>query len=171
MAFSFKSLVGTLSLLPFLLSNTHAQELGGLLETVDSITNAATSVVSFSSYKAYLDSVAVGASPSTITDVLEAIGLASNQSSDDPIAYAGLLKKFGVFSTLDPIGEQVSGCGQPCTSKNNGNPSAPKSVYEVADGDVPWSVSEKDLRAALYIPPEFTYGKTTPLIMVPGTGS
>jgi triacylglycerol esterase/lipase EstA (alpha/beta hydrolase family) len=37
--------------------------------------------------------------------------------------------------------------------------------------DAPYSVLEATLRAAIYIPSGFTYGKKTPVILVPGTGA
>lgn len=37
--------------------------------------------------------------------------------------------------------------------------------------DAPYSVPEDQLRAAIFIPPGFTYGKKTPVLFVPGTGS
>ncbi|KAJ4357106.1 hypothetical protein N0V95_002762 [Ascochyta clinopodiicola] len=37
--------------------------------------------------------------------------------------------------------------------------------------DAPYSVSEAALRAAIYFPPGYTYGKKTPVLFVPGTGS
>lgn len=52
------------------------------------------------------------------------------------------------------------------------NPDPPKSVYpRVADCDAPYSVSEADLRSAIYIPESFTYGKKQPVILMPGTGT
>lgn len=37
--------------------------------------------------------------------------------------------------------------------------------------DAPYSVPEASLRAAIYIPPGFTFGKKTPVLFVPGTGA
>ncbi|KAF2622411.1 alpha/beta-hydrolase [Macroventuria anomochaeta] len=37
--------------------------------------------------------------------------------------------------------------------------------------DAPYSVPEANLRAAIFIPPSFTYGKKTPVLFVPGTGA
>jgi hypothetical protein len=37
--------------------------------------------------------------------------------------------------------------------------------------DAPYSVPEAQLRAAIYIPPGFTFGKKTPVLFVPGTAS
>lgn len=40
-----------------------------------------------------------------------------------------------------------------------------------ASGDAPYSLTEAELRAAIYIPSSFTYGTKTPVIFVPGTAS
>jgi hypothetical protein len=55
----------------------------------------------------------------------------------------------------------------------NSNPKSPDTtIYpQKAASDAPYSISEDALRAALYIPPEFTYGKITPVIFIPGTAS
>jgi hypothetical protein len=41
----------------------------------------------------------------------------------------------------------------------------------MATSDAPYTVSEAQLRAAIHIPSTFGYGKTPPVILVPGTGS
>jgi hypothetical protein len=56
------------------------------------------------------------------------------------------------------------------SSKNiHSNP--PKSIYPRVTGDVPYSIPEQQLRAAIRIPWTFTHGKKQPVILVPGTGS
>ncbi|GME50291.1 hypothetical protein GTA08_BOTSDO07677 [Neofusicoccum parvum] len=56
------------------------------------------------------------------------------------------------------------------TNSNPRNPTTP--IYpQKAPGDAPYSLSEQALRAAIYIPPSFTYGRKPPTILVPGTGS
>ncbi|KAL1307001.1 hypothetical protein AAFC00_005631 [Neodothiora populina] len=53
---------------------------------------------------------------------------------------------------------------------NTRNPATP--VYpQKACGDAPYSLDEGALRAAIYIPSTFTYGKVPPVILVPGTGN
>ncbi|KPA35429.1 lipase b, partial [Fusarium langsethiae] len=55
---------------------------------------------------------------------------------------------------------------------NNKNRNPPKEVYpKVADCDASYTVSEEKLRAAIHIPPTFTYGEKPPVILFPGTGS
>ena len=58
-------------------------------------------------------------------------------------------------------------------SPNNINlrPAIPP-VYPSKDAnDAPYSQSERVLRSAIYIPPEFSYGQVRPCIFVPGTAS
>lgn len=52
---------------------------------------------------------------------------------------------------------------------NNPVPSD-KSFYNNVDGNAPFSVDEETLRAAIYIPPGFTWGKKQPIVLSPGTG-
>ncbi|KAK5080523.1 hypothetical protein LTR70_008636 [Exophiala xenobiotica] len=55
---------------------------------------------------------------------------------------------------------------------NNNNPPAPDNIYpQKQPGDAPYVVPESQLRAALYIPPEFTFGQKRPILFVPGTGA
>ena len=58
-------------------------------------------------------------------------------------------------------------------SSNNFNPISPvPAIYpKKSPNDAPYSVDEKTLRAAMYIPFAFTYGKVQPVILVPGTGA
>jgi hypothetical protein len=65
------------------------------------------------------------------------------------------------------IGVITSGCN----SQRNQNPAPSKPIYpKKSPSDAPYSVSESQLRAAIHIPTTFTYGKKTPVILVPGTG-
>ncbi|KAI1274861.1 hypothetical protein F5Y07DRAFT_400932 [Xylaria sp. FL0933] len=52
---------------------------------------------------------------------------------------------------------------------NRRNPSKPVYPHKSSD-DARYSLSEAQLRAAIYIPSSFTYGKKPPTILVPGTG-
>ncbi|KAF6832726.1 lipase b precursor [Colletotrichum plurivorum] len=57
-------------------------------------------------------------------------------------------------------------------STNNVNPVNPaKPIYPKKDAaDAPYSLTEQQLRQAIYIPKTFTYGQKPPVIFVPGTG-
>ncbi|KAF9690598.1 hypothetical protein EKO04_011340 [Ascochyta lentis] len=60
--------------------------------------------------------------------------------------------------------------GENSISNNN---KAVSGLYpkKLQTSDAPYSVSEAALRAAIYIPSGFTYGKKTPVLFVPGTGA
>jgi hypothetical protein len=149
---------------------SHSQLLPGLLNTVESITGAASSVNSAESLLEYFGSIPLGQKPFTVKEAVEDVVLALNQSGGNPVSLGGLLRLSGLGSLLDPVGEQLSGCGFPCTDHNLGNPDVTPSIYKTIAGDAPWDVPENKLRAALYLPPGFTNGRKIPVIMVPGTG-
>ncbi|KAI9649526.1 hypothetical protein NHQ30_002104 [Ciborinia camelliae] len=67
----------------------------------------------------------------------------------------------------------VSGASSSYNSVNNVNDPVPseKSFYNNVDGNAPFSVDEDTLRAAIYIPSGFTWGKKQPVVMSPGTGA
>ncbi|KAK2624527.1 hypothetical protein QTJ16_006477 [Diplocarpon rosae] len=56
------------------------------------------------------------------------------------------------------------------TNSNRPVPAANR-FYNNVQGNAPFSVSEATLRAALYIPPAFTWGQKQPILMSPGTGA
>ncbi|KAH7064885.1 lipase B precursor [Macrophomina phaseolina] len=58
-------------------------------------------------------------------------------------------------------------------SQTNTNPRQPSTpIYpRKSPSDAPYSLSEQQLRQAIYIPPTFTHGQKPPTIFIPGTGS
>ncbi|KAH8681911.1 hypothetical protein BX600DRAFT_32636 [Xylariales sp. PMI_506] len=58
-------------------------------------------------------------------------------------------------------------------SSNNNNPRKPADeIYpKKSSADAPFSLTEEQLQAAIYIPSGFTYGAKPPTIFVPGTGA
>jgi hypothetical protein len=58
-------------------------------------------------------------------------------------------------------------------SYQNSNRPVPilKTFYNTIPGNAPFSVPEAQLRAAMYIPPTFTWGQKQPILMAPGTGA
>lgn len=56
-------------------------------------------------------------------------------------------------------------------SETNVNPPPKTQIYPKSSCDAPYSVPEATLRAAIYIPPTFTYGKKPPVVLFPGTGN
>ena len=76
----------------------------------------------------------------------------------------------GLDGTLSTALQGGLPVGENSISNNN---QAVNGLYPKKDGttDAPYSVSEAQLRAAIYIPPGFTFGKKTPVLFVPGTGA
>ncbi|KAB8297917.1 hypothetical protein EYC80_001700 [Monilinia laxa] len=66
----------------------------------------------------------------------------------------------------------LSGANSSDSSTKNVNDPVPseKSFYNNVNGNAPFSVDEETLRAAIYIPPGFTWGKKQPIVLSPGTG-
>jgi len=73
--------------------------------------------------------------------------------------------------TTNDLQEVVGGEGPLENSGDNINPINPTpAVYPKKDkGDAPYSVAEKTLKSAIYIPSNFTYGKVPPVLLIPGT--
>lgn len=136
------------------------------LSTVSSILAAAQLVTNDLTFNTFIDSVVAGTAPTTVEQAISDAALASNQSSGNPLAYIGLMKLNGI---LNPLGEQASGCGQPCSSNNPGNPPAPN-IYNQVSGDAAWDQTEESLMNSIYFPPGYTFGAKIPLLFVPGTG-
>lgn len=61
--------------------------------------------------------------------------------------------------------------GKGIDSPHNNNPPIAGLYPQKAEGDAPYSVPEDQLRAAIYIPETFTYGKKPAVLFVPGTAS
>nr|POE49011.1 lipase b [Quercus suber] len=86
----------------------------------------------------------------------------------EELAEAGL-----TTGNLESLDEYLEGAIDGQNSLNNVNVRNPwPPVYPFAErGDAPYDLSERALRAAIYIPPSFKYGKgAQPIILVPGTG-
>lgn len=143
----------------------------GLLSGVPDILQTATQVTDGHSLLKFLDKIPAGREPTSVEDATNKIQQAMSLSRNNPVSLAGLLKFLGLSEALDTPVQQLSGCGHPCTYNNQGNPKAPKSVYEQVHGDAPLQVAEEKLLAAMYFPPGYTNGKKMPILMVPGTGN
>ncbi|KAH8795322.1 hypothetical protein BGZ57DRAFT_809880 [Hyaloscypha finlandica] len=63
--------------------------------------------------------------------------------------------------------------GITANSAANVNPPVPffKTFYNTVSGNAPFDIAESALRAAIYIPPGFTWGVKQPVLMSPGTGA
>jgi hypothetical protein len=71
------------------------------------------------------------------------------------------------------LGQVETTYSEGCNSDTNNNPQDPSgTIYpKKSASDAPYSLSEAQLRQAIYIPSTFTYGNVPPIVMVPGTGS
>ncbi|KAL4728053.1 hypothetical protein ACLX1H_004767 [Fusarium chlamydosporum] len=109
-------------------------------------------------------------------DVKEATAILEKISKSKPenlVDYSARLIVNGIVAgdTVD-LFAYVKGLVSAENSSNNKNRSPPKKVYpKVASCDASYTVSEAKLRAAIYIPSTFTYGKKPPVILFPGTGA
>ncbi|KAI0423639.1 hypothetical protein F5Y09DRAFT_355110 [Xylaria sp. FL1042] len=74
----------------------------------------------------------------------------------------------GSLAALTNLVDPTSGIDS-TVNVNHRNPSPP--IYPgKSSKDAPYSLLEAQLRAAIYIPPTFTYGQKPPTILLPGTG-
>ncbi|CEI70573.1 hypothetical protein FVEN_g937 [Fusarium venenatum] len=111
--------------------------------------------------------------PRSVKDVSVALEKISKSKPKTIIDYSAQLIVNGLISgnTLD-LFAYAKGLVSEQNGSNNKNRDPPKKVYpKVADCDAPYTTSEAKLRAAIHIPPSFTYGEKPPVILFPGTGS
>ncbi|RGP78875.1 hypothetical protein FLONG3_3074 [Fusarium longipes] len=111
--------------------------------------------------------------PQNVEDAFAVLKNISKAKPETIIDYSAQLIVNGLISgnTLD-LFAYAQGLVSAENGSNNKNRDPSKSVYpKVADCDAPYTTSEEKLRAAIYIPPTFTYGKKPPVILFPGTGS
>lgn len=122
-----------------------------------------------------LQAVVAGPVPTSVPDALAlinaTIGNAQNGVTIENVAQAIL---DGV-SITDLTQNVLSGYAlSSINSYNNVNPPPPIPIYpQKQANDAPYSVPEAQLRAAIYIPPSFSYGAANkrPILFVPGTGA
>ncbi|KAB8356384.1 hypothetical protein FH972_023967 [Carpinus fangiana] len=114
--------------------------------------------------------------PTSIPQVLSTLQTLIPGPSNNPAELFHLAAAFllsGISPTNSHLDQYIEGYTT-STSLNNSNsinPSPP--IYPSLPGDAPYSLSEATLRAAIHIPPTFTYGAAhrMPLLMVPGTAT
>ncbi|KAF3045353.1 hypothetical protein E8E11_007882 [Didymella keratinophila] len=157
-------------LIPGLLSGVLGL-VGGLLKDVDSAVAAGNP----SAVSSALVKIQPTAKPTAISQVL------AHQSSiwaspTKTNIYGGIATQVanGLGPSLDGTLSTALNGGLPVgenSIKNNNK--AVAGLYPKKDGttDARYSVSEADLRAAIFIPSGFTYGQKTPVLFVPGTGA
>lgn len=128
----------------------------------------------FVTFAGLLQAIVSNFAPTNVPDALKQIDatIGNLQNADSTIENIAQALLEGL-SVTDLTQNVLAGYAlSPINSYNNKNP-APKNVIypKKAAGDAPYSVSEADLRAALYIPPGFTNGAKRPILFVPGTGA
>lgn len=143
----------------------------GLLKDVDSAV-AARNPTALSSALVRLQPTA---KPTAISQVLE--GQASVWASPTRTnIYAGIATQVAsglgpvLDSTLSTALQGALPVGENSITNNN---RAVTGLYprKAGTSDATYTVPEAQLRAAIFIPPGFTYGRKTPVLFVPGTGS
>ncbi|WYZ42436.1 hypothetical protein EsH8_VI_000135 [Colletotrichum jinshuiense] len=167
----------------------------GLLETVGAVTNL---VALPTGYVQPLTGI-LGTKPSATASVLNAADLQSKLGSiwnsqagpegfygniqkqiGQGIVPTGLLSSFqgllgtGLLGSLDLVNNanKLIAPINSIDSTNNVNPSNPsRPIWPKKDAaDAPYTLSEQQLRQAIFIPQTFTYGQKPPVIFIPGTG-
>ncbi|CAG7961306.1 unnamed protein product [Penicillium salamii] len=110
-----------------------------------------------------------------VTTIEEALGSLSDVRNASEAGLVGVAIDL-VTKGLAPknIVDLVSGLNEESiNSFNNTNPLDPQtSIFPKSSNDAPYTQSEEDLRAAVYIPEKFKYGADgkQPILLVPGTG-
>ena len=148
------------------------------------ILNAGQLDTALSSFNANLNSVsaAVKIGQAILTQIVPAPGPTSipqlqSQLQNITTANAGDIIKSGLEILLNGLAGgdyvQIASAYLVKSSTTNINLQVPKTpVYPKANPkDAPYSLSEAALRAAIYIPPAFTYGQIQPVIFLEGTGT
>ena len=143
-----------------------------LLEsTLDNIRQQAFEVGTLeATFAGLLQAVVTSYVPTDIPDALDRIIDIVN-STDSTIENAAQLLLNGL-SVTDLTQNVLAAYLSDVNSFNNVNPPPPDTIYPKKNPrDAPYTVPEAQLRAAIYIPPAFTYGQKRPVLFVPGTGA
>ncbi|KAI0123977.1 hypothetical protein BJ170DRAFT_598304 [Xylariales sp. AK1849] len=139
--------------------------LDGVGDLLDGVTNP-TSVLSI------LEGLTATATPTDFAQVSTTLEAIYSATPTNIYVNVGAQIQAGITPSAD-INDIINGLDSGENSQNNDNPIDPDTpVYPQKDSDdAPYSLSEDQLRAAIYIPSTFTYGQKPPTIFVPGTGS
>ncbi|KAI6758327.1 hypothetical protein HG530_010567 [Fusarium avenaceum] len=113
--------------------------------------------------------------PKDVGEASKVLKAVVDSKPKDIVEYTGRLIANGIMTgdTAD-LFSYAQGLFSPENGSDNENRDPPtgESVYpQVSKCDAPYTVPEEKLRAAIYIPETFTYGKLPPVILFPGTGS
>ncbi|KAF2223169.1 hypothetical protein BDZ85DRAFT_296354 [Elsinoe ampelina] len=113
-------------------------------------------------------------SPSSVDQARQRIAqIVQNSKPANIFEYSALLQANGLISgTLTTLIDGIAGQFSDQNSISNTNPDPPTLVYpQRLPCDAPYTLPESSLRAAIYIPPTFTFGQKPPVILFPGTGN
>ncbi|TDZ13753.1 Lipase B [Colletotrichum spinosum] len=168
-------LLDSLNGVPQLLSlpTNYNQVLSGVLGTKS---NAGAGIVSVDDLQSKLGSIwntKQGGSNDFYGNIQKQIGL--NILSPDVLSgFKGLLGTKSLIGILDlgNIANKLIAPIHPIDSTANSNPLNPATpVYpRKSAADAPYTLTEQQLRQAIYIPKTFTYGQKPPVLFIPGTG-
>lgn len=145
------------------LTGVTAQTVTGLTEAIPTAA-APTNVQQLNSGLAAIYTNASGKSLPDLAAAQVAAGLGDPSTASTGTGFGAAVSNLLGSDPLLPFGEN---------SVSNINLRAPaRPIFpKKAPTDAPYSLSEAQLRAAIYIPPGFTYGRKPPTIFVPGTGA
>ena len=144
-------------------------DLSAISSTLNAIQKAASAANPWPAILSALEAIPKGPSPTSNAQI--ASQLAEIQSQAQPTGY---IEQAAALIASGLASNDLNGIAAGFTTENNAsnvNPTPPKSIYpKKSAGDAPYSGSEKFLRGQIYIPPDFTYGKKPPVLLIPGTG-
>ena len=157
-------------------SSKQAVEKRQLSEIISQIVNGIEALVSPSQFTGLLSALEDAGqilSPSSVEDALSKLeSILTQDQPADIFEYTAYLIVNGLLAdSVETLVSSLEGEVSAENSENNNNPAPPTTIYpKKSDCDAPYSVSEEDLRSAIYIPPTFTHGQKPPVILFPGTG-
>ena len=150
---------------------------GSLEHTLDDMRKELSEVQQLSvTFAGLLQAVVANAVPNDIPQLLAQVHATIGNLNNTPSTIENVAQAIlaGV-SVTDLTQNVLAGYAlSPINSYNNNNPPSPTTIYpRKQQNDAPYSVSEAQLRAAIYIPPAFSYGRSNkrPILFVPGTGA
>ncbi|KAK7723391.1 hypothetical protein SLS57_004585 [Botryosphaeria dothidea] len=140
------------------------QLLSGILGALDGLTNPADIL-------SQLQKVTPVSKPANVQEAQDQIRQIYSQTPTN--IFENIARQIGAGLTTMTITEALGILTTGENSQTNINPRQPSTpIYpRKSPSDAPYSLSEQQLRQAIYIPPAFTYGQKPPTIFVPGTGS
>jgi len=157
-----------------IITNEPRGVLSNILGNVETDLALAVSAVEPSSVLSDLLLQSATATPTAVSQAFATLSSIYAAKPSNIFDYNAALIANGLVS--DSVEEVIAGVASefsPEDSSTNINLRRPSStIYpKKSSSDAPYSVSQAELQAAIYIPSTFTYGKKPPVILFPGTGS